>query len=222
MKAAAGSDTRHVREPAERDGRGGGGSCSTHAHGRAGRLFPAPDARRCHLWGRRAGRLVRGGDVSIAGDITGPPSLRCPDWLRWRLARRASSSSLLVLLLTVPFFLAENALRWHLSPWRYCCCPALPAAQVAAWPEFFSEVVSTHDCGASGEDGCGQSGGSGPSPSERQVVSGRAAEATTPRAPHVHLAAELLEEMSRLCPVCSSEEDSQSLLCLGSQLQQGK
>lgn len=31
--------------------------------------------------------------------------------------------------------------RWHLSaPWRYSCCPAYLAAQVAAWPELVSGV----------------------------------------------------------------------------------
>lgn len=133
--------------------------------------------RRRHLWGAVGWAPGPGRrHVSTAGDVRGPPSPPAPDWLRRPLTRRASSSTPRVQANHSLFPLAENRRwrRWHLSaPWRYCCCPVSPAAQVAAWPEFFSGEPLTHDWWCVGGGRVRAERGSGPSPSERQVVSGR-------------------------------------------------
>lgn len=205
MKAAAGSETQ-LSSPrelgAERDVPGGAYPGSTHAHTAAPPVFPRPFSSRQaraprDLWGGLL-KLGPGGDtLGAAGDITGPPSPPAPDWLRWLLTLAALPRLLLVFKLTVFFSLAENK-RWRRlafsAPWRYCCCPVSPAAQVAAWPEFFLASLLTHDWWCVGEDGCGQSGVWAFSLREAGGLRVAAAEATTLRAPHVHLAAELLEE----------------------------
>lgn len=49
--------------------------------------------------------------------------------------------------------------RWHLSaPWRYSCCPAYLAAQVAAWPEVVSGEPLSHGRWCWGRKGAREAG----------------------------------------------------------------
>jgi hypothetical protein len=97
------------------------------------------------------------------------------------------------------FLSAENRRwrRWHLSaPWRYSCCPASLAAQVAAWSELVSGEPLSHGRWCWGEEGCGRGGGLA---LRRPVATGRGNQSTT----HVYPAAKLLRRNSQTFLSCS-------------------
>lgn len=152
------------------------------------------------------------GHVSAASDVTGPPA---PDWLLRSLTRRASSSAPRVQGSRSLFSSAEKRRwrRWHLSaPWRYSCCPASPAAQVAAWPGLVSGEPLSHDWWCVGGGRVRAKRGSGPSSSERQVVSGRGGRGHYALLPYTFVQQPgCWKKQPDLSPVCSREEESQSL-----------
>lgn len=131
-------------------------------HMRATRWLPRPlpalGAPLPPSWGCFAGPLVWGGHTSVPPETSQARSacrrlIGCRGLLRVALPRLP-----LVFRGVRSLFTPAEKKRWrcwHLSaPWRYSCCPASPAAQVAAWPELVSGELLSHDwwCVAGGRD----------------------------------------------------------------------